>query len=129
MANEKKSKDSKKSTKIDLKKNQEKNQKKSKKDSKKEEKDTLEQESEEKDELAKIKEDLKKKEEELADCKSSYLRQQADFENFKKFSEKQKSELVKYANEQLITNLLDSYEDLKRAIENSKTEEDLMEGM
>lgn len=129
MANEKKSKDSKKSTKIDLKKNQEKNQKKSKNDSKKEEKDTLEQESEEKDELAKIKEDLKKKEEELADCKSSYLRQQADFENFKKFSEKQKSELVKYANEQLITNLLDSYEDLERAIENSKTEEDLMEGM
>ena len=50
-------------------------------------------------------------------------------EQSKKFSEKRQSEFVKYANEELITNLLDSYEDLERAINNSQTEEDLMEGI
>lgn len=110
MANEKEEKDSKKTTEKSEKKNLEKDEKKSKKD-----------------ELAKIKEDLEKKEEELADCKSLTLRQQADFENYKKFSEKQKSELIKYANEELITNLLDCYEDLERVTENSQTEEDAIE--
>ncbi|WP_413828757.1 nucleotide exchange factor GrpE [Methanobrevibacter sp. UBA412] len=117
MANEKEEKDSKKTTEKSEKKNLEKDEKKSKKLNKKSKKD----------ELAKIKEDLEKKEEELADCKSLTLRQQADFENYKKFSEKQKSELIKYANEELITNLLDCYEDLERVTENSQTEEDAIE--
>jgi len=81
------------------------------------------------DELANIEKDLEDKSEELADCESRELRLQADFENFEKQIEKQKQEIIKFANENLIINILDSYEDLSRALEQSKTEEELREGV
>lgn len=81
------------------------------------------------DELANIEKDLEDKNEEITDYVSHIQRLQADFENFKKQSEKQKDGIIKFANENLIINILDSYEDLGRALKQSKTEEELREGV
>jgi molecular chaperone GrpE len=81
------------------------------------------------DELANIEKDLESKNEELLEYISHAQRLQADFENFKKQSERQKQEIIKFANENLIINILDSYEDLSRALEQSKTEKELREGV
>jgi molecular chaperone GrpE len=72
---------------------------------------------------------LEKKDEKLTEYISHLQRLQADFENFKKQSEKQKIDIVKFANEDLIINILDGYEDIKRALEKSKTEEELRKGV
>ena len=81
------------------------------------------------DELANIEKDLEDKNEEISEYMSHIQRLQADFENFKKQTEKQKQEIIKFANENFIMNILDSYEDLERALEQSKTEKELREGV
>ena len=80
-------------------------------------------------ELANIEKDLEDKNEEISEYMSHIQRLQADFENFKKQTEKQKQEIIKFANENLIMNILDSYEDLERALEQSKTEKELRNGV
>ena len=87
------------------------------------------EENEEEDELAKLNKDLEEKDEEIQELASSFQRLQADFENFKKQSDKQKQDIIKYANEGLILKFLDCYEDMERALENSKTKEELQEGL
>jgi len=87
------------------------------------------EENEEEDELAKLNKDLEEKDEEIQELTSSFQRLQADFENFKKQSDKQKQDIIKYANEGLILKFLDCYEDMERALENSKTKEELQEGL
>ncbi len=58
----------------------------------------------------------------------SYL--QAEFENYRKDVEKEKEKIVKYANEGLILNVLDVYENLERALENgSNDKESLYDGV
>lgn len=81
------------------------------------------------DELAKVKEELEKQEEKTNEYVSFSQRLQADFENFKKQNERQNKEIIKYANEQLILNILDSYEDLERSLEKSNNEKELREGV
>lgn len=88
-----------------------------------------EKKSSKEDELTKLEEELKTKEEENSELKSHIQRLQADFDNFRKQSDKQKQDLIRYANEGLITKFLDVYEDMERALENSKTEEELREGL
>lgn len=88
-----------------------------------------EEKSSKEDELTKLEEELKTKEEENSELKSHIQRLQADFDNFRKQSDKQKQDLIRYANEGLITKFLDVYEDMERALENSKTEEELREGL
>ncbi len=83
----------------------------------------------ENNEIEKLKNELEKKESELEELKSSHIRLQADFENFKKISEKQKLETIQYANEKLIEKLLDCYEDFTRVLENQTEEEDLKEAV
>ncbi|WP_394296005.1 nucleotide exchange factor GrpE [Methanobrevibacter ruminantium] len=80
-------------------------------------------------ELAKLNEDLEKKDEEIGELKSHIQRLQADFDNFRKQNDKQKQDLIRFANEGLIVKFLDVYEDMERALENSKTEEELREGL
>lgn len=81
------------------------------------------------DELAKVKEELEKQKEKTNEYVSFSQRLQADFENFKKQNERQNKEIIKYANEQLILNILDSYEDLERSLEKSNNEKELREGV
>ena len=90
----------------------------------------LEKDLEVKDEeITKLTEDLEKQVEKTEEYISFSQRLQADFENFKKQNEKKNAEVIKFANENLIKNILDSYEDLERALEQSTDEKELREGV
>lgn len=67
-------------------------------------------------------------EQQVQDYKDKMQRSQADFENFKKRSIKEKQDFVKYANEGLILKVLEAYEDLERAL-SVKEDKDLREGV
>lgn len=67
-------------------------------------------------------------EQQVQEYKEKIQRSQADFENFKKRSIKEKQEFVKYANEGLILKVLEAYEDLARALE-VEEDKDLREGV
>ena len=79
-------------------------------------------------EISTLKENLEKQEDETQEYVSLSQRLQADFENFKKITDKRNVEIVKFANENLIKEFLDCYEDLERSltIENDK---DFREGI
>lgn len=81
------------------------------------------------EEIAKLQEELENQEDQTNEYISYSQRLQADFENYKRHSEKQNAEIIKYANEQLISNILDSYEDLERALNQSNNEKELREGV
>lgn len=81
------------------------------------------------EEIAKLQEELEKQEDQTNEYISYSQRLQADFENYKRHSEKQNAEIIKYANEQLISNILDSYEDLERALNQSNNAKELREGV
>ena len=63
----------------------------------------------------KIKDELIKKEEEVAQLKDKYLRLVAEFENYKKRTIKEKEDFAKYAKENLITSILPVIDDFERA--------------
>lgn len=81
------------------------------------------------EEITKLKESLEEEKEKSEEYISHSQRLQADFENFKKQTEKRNKEIIAYANENLIIKFLDSYEDLERVLENSKNEKELREGV
>ena len=102
----------------------------SKEESSKEEDGEDEPSKEDEDsELDKLNKDLERKDEEIIELKSHIQRLQADFDNFRKQGEKQKQDLIRYANEGLIVKFLDIYEDMERALENSSNEEELRKGL
>lgn len=80
------------------------------------------------DEIKEKEEEITEKDQEIEQNKEQLLRLQADFENFKKRTEKQLSDQIRYANEQLILKVIDSYEDLGRALESGKSD-DLEDGV
>ncbi|MBQ6099762.1 MAG: nucleotide exchange factor GrpE [Methanobrevibacter sp.] len=80
------------------------------------------------EEIAKLKEDLKKQEAETQEYISLSQRLQADFENFKKITDKQNKEIIKFANENIIKEFLDCYEDFGRALE-IENDDNLREGI
>ena len=92
-----------------------------------EEEEIIEEEAEEPEEDS-CEDTIKQLEETLTQYKDKMQRMQADFENYKKRSEKEKSEFVKYANEGLILKVLEAYEDLERALE-VKEDKNLREGV
>lgn len=71
-----------------------------------------------------IEEDIEKLKEELEDWKQSYLRKQADFQNFSKRKEKEMEELRKFSSEKIITKFLGSLDNLERAVEASSETKD-----
>ncbi len=80
------------------------------------------------EELEKLKEDLEKSESETQEYISLSQRLQADFENFKKITDKQNKEIIKFANQNIIKEFLDCYEDFGRALE-IENDKDLREGI
>ena len=68
-------------------------------------------------EIAKLKEDLEKQEAETLEYISLSQRLQADFENFKKITDRNNAEIIKFANENIIKEFIDCYEDFGRALE------------
>ena len=64
-------------------------------------------------------EEIGKLKAEIEEWKNSFLRKQADFQNFTKRKEKEVEELKKFASEKIITQFLGSLDNLERAIESS----------
>ena len=84
---------------------------------------------EEKDqEIEKLQNYLEKSESETQEYIALSQRLQADFENFKKITDKRNQDLVKFANENLIKEFLDCYEDFGRALE-TENNDDLRKGI
>ena len=81
------------------------------------------------DEITKLNKTLEEKDEEIIELTSHIQRLQADFDNFRKQNDKQKQDLIRYANEGLIVKFIDVYEDMERALENSTNEEEIREGL
>ena len=79
-------------------------------------------------ELQEVKQALEKQEEETKEYISLSQRLQADFENFKKITDKRNKDLIKFANEDIIKDFLDCYEDFGRALE-IENDDDLKEGV
>lgn len=72
-------------------------------------------------------EQLSKEEEEI---NTRYLRLAADFQNFRKRVEKEKSDIYAYANEKIVVELLDVIDNFERALEHSGDSSDsFSEGM
>lgn len=65
---------------------------------------------------------LQKKYDELTD---SHLRLMAEFDNYRKRTLKEKTELIRYAGENIFVNLLPVIDDLERAVLNIRTAEDI----
>ena len=80
------------------------------------------------EEIEKLKEDLEKQEAETQEYISLSQRLQADFENFIKITDKQNKEIIKFANQNIIKEFLDCYEDFGRALE-VENDENLREGI
>ena len=80
------------------------------------------------EEIEKLKSDLEKSESETQEYIGLSQRLQADFENFKKITDKRNQDLIKFANENLIKEFLDCYEDFERALE-TENDEDLRKGV
>jgi len=60
---------------------------------------------------------------ELAELKDRYLRLGADFDNFRRRSLKERQDLHNYANENLVKDLLPIVDNLERAVEHGRKEE------
>jgi len=65
------------------------------------------------------------------DLKTKYLRLAADFQNFKRRTEKEKSDIYAYANEKMALDLLDVIDNFERALVHQKEckDEKMKEGM
>jgi molecular chaperone GrpE len=68
----------------------------------------------------------------LAEAHDKYVRLYADFENYKKIADRNKEELLKYANEEIITDILTVIDHLELALQHSAdsdTSSSLAEGV
>lgn len=63
-------------------------------------------------------------EQEAKENHDRYLRTLADFENYKKRTQKEKADLAKFANEQILEELLPVIDNLERAVTHSKETQD-----
>lgn len=84
-------------------------------------------ESEEKGEKEEAKEEKNTKEDD-EDLNTKYLRLMADFKNFKKRSQKERSDVHAYANEKIVSQLLDVMDNFERALTHD-AEEGFKKGM
>ena len=60
----------------------------------------------------------------LSDMNDQFLRKAADFENFRKRANREKQELVEFANQSLLSDLLPVIDDFERAIKSAETSKD-----
>ena len=56
----------------------------------------------------------------LAESKDRYVRLYAEFDNVRKRTEREKSEFIKYANQELLIDFLDILDDLERSVDAAK---------
>jgi molecular chaperone GrpE len=85
-----------------------------------------------KGEIEKLKKELKEKDKTIEEHLSQLKYLQADFENYKKAVDREKANIVRCANDEIILKLLDIYENLERAVEaerDAKVKGPLFEGL
>ena len=109
-------------------KEKDKEKKEEKKDLQEEYNKLVEELTSKEEEISSLKKDLEQQEAETQEYVSLSQRLQADFENFKKITEKKNKEIIKFANENLIIQILDCYEDFQRALA-TENDKDLREGI
>ncbi|MBM4241458.1 MAG: nucleotide exchange factor GrpE [Euryarchaeota archaeon] len=80
-------------------------------------------------EIEEITDKIREKDQKIEDYFSQLQRMQADFENYKKRSEKEITEFIRRANEELILKIIEVYEDFQRALKAGKSSEDLLNGI
>lgn len=78
---------------------------------------------ENKDDQAPLGDEMEKLKAEAAQYKDSYLRATADFQNFKRRTEKEKADIYKYAEEKLLGELLPIVDNIERAMGHVSDEE------
>ncbi len=86
----------------------------------------------EKKEIQKLKEKIKELEAEKEELKDSLIRKVAEFENYKRRTENDQLNLIKYAAEPFIVSVLQVYDDLERSLkhaEESNNSDSLKEGL
>lgn len=74
-------------------------------------------------------EDVEVAKEEDEALTAKYMRLMADFQNFKRRTEKEKSDIYAYANEKLVASLLECIDNFERALAVECTDESFAEGM
>jgi len=74
--------------------------------------------------IEELEEQLTQLQTENSDLKNQYLRKQADFENFRKRMQREKQDAVKYANTNLLQDLITIIDDFERAIRSSEESRD-----
>ena len=80
--------------------------------------------------MEELQEQLKKKDVELVEQKSDFLREKADLENFRKRLVKEKTDAVQFANERLLKELVEIDDNMNRALNTPNTSlEGLKEGV
>ena len=91
-----------------------------------------EEEKEVEIEIVEEKSELEILKEEVLDSKDKYLRLQAEFQNYKKRVEKQRTDLIKYSHGEVIKDILPIIDNFERAIDSAKDSENsesLIEGI
>lgn len=94
--------------------------------------EVAEEKSDNKEEQDESVDPLKAAEAQIADLKDKYLRQVAEFDNYRKRTLKERAELILNGGEKTITALLPILDDMERAIANGENTDDpqvLREGM
>jgi len=79
-----------------------------------------------KEEEQSLKDELAKKTKEVDDYKNVAMYLKADLDNYKKRTAREREDFVKFANESLIVELLDVYENLERALATARKTDDAM---
>ena len=84
---------------------------------------------EKKEETSKNSDDVSDNKDDAEDGDTRYLRLMADFQNYKRRVEKEKTDLYSYANEKLVTEMLDVIDNFERALEHEEVGDGFKEGM
>lgn len=69
--------------------------------------------------------ELEKAQKKIEELSDKYLRQIAEFDNYRKRVMKEKADMIKYSGEKVITTLLPILDDMERAIQNMEKTEDV----
>ena len=87
--------------------------------------DTPQEESQEEEKELTVEEKLDKATEEIADLKNQLLRKIAEFDNYRKRTIKEKTELILNGGEKTIVSILPVIDDMERALKNMQKAEDV----
>lgn len=81
------------------------------------------------EETAQLEETAGEKSAEDEELNTKYMRLMADFQNYKRRTEKEKSDIYAYANEKIVSELLDVIDNFERALAHGEGDESFIQGM